>query len=71
MIKSKKWYQNQIKCLENATERLGSSIRTTMEICHNDIAEGFKMTKSDRILLDSIYKQLNQLKDDYYLYYRR
>jgi hypothetical protein len=69
-IKSKKWYQNQIKCLENATNQLGNSISRMMEICHNDIGEGFEQTRSDRKTLANMYSNLGNLKEEYYMYYR-
>lgn len=70
-IKSKKWYDNQIRCLTNAADYLENSIRTTMQICHNNISEGFSMTKSDRKKLDDTYTLLNKLKDERWLYHRR
>jgi flagellar biosynthesis chaperone FliJ len=70
-IKSKRWYENQIKALENAAKRTGQLIEscdwTTDPIKMSEIGKrNSPIQKQCKI----IYEQLNQLKDEYYLYYK-
>lgn len=70
-IKSKKWYENQIKALENAAKNTGRFIEncdwTTDPIKMAEIGGRNSPIQKE---CKKIYDKLNQLKDEYYLYYR-
>lgn len=69
-IKSKKWYENQIKALENATSKLHLDNSRMLEIYHNDIAGGFAAIKETEALYNRLNMKLGDLKQEYNLYYR-
>jgi len=68
-IKSKKWYENQIKALENATNKIHLNNNRMLEIYHNDIAGGFKAIESSKELGKNLTNKLGQLQEEYNLYY--
>lgn len=70
-IKSKKWYENQIKALENAAKNTGRFIEScdwTTDI--NKMAEIGKRNAPIQAECKKIYDKLNELKAEYSLYYR-
>ena len=75
-IKSKKWYENQIKALENAAKNTGKMINQGRWFI-----TGSKAYEEELILIQKenapiqaeckiIYDKLNRLKEEYNLYYR-
>lgn len=67
-IKSKKWYENQIKALRNA-ERHTSAFYS--ELQGNDSDKNIKENNTQiSAKLREIYAQLHKLEDEYWLYYR-
>jgi hypothetical protein len=69
-IKSKKWYQNQIKALENASSNLFNEGIRLSNIYLNDLPEMFKAQKPVKEEFNKNAKQLYKLKAEYSLYYR-
>lgn len=70
-IKSKKWYINQIKCLERAIKDTTNLALPVSEFMNKSIAEqSFKENKGIRDDLSVLYNQLNRLKAEFSLYYR-
>lgn len=70
-IKSKRWYENQIKALENAAKNTGRDIQ---ELPYNPKPEDYEAVMKYNSPIQKrcakIYEQLNKLKDDYWLYYK-
>lgn len=70
-IKSKKWYENQIKALENASENISYLALPVTEFMNKEIAEqSFRENKGIRDDLRVIHEKLNKLRAEYNLYYR-
>jgi hypothetical protein len=75
-IKSKKWYENQIKALENAAKNIGRLIYQPIwyEYGSKKYEEEMEFAMKENIPIHNackkIYDQLNKLKDEYNLYYR-
>lgn len=70
-IKSKRWYENQIKALENAAKNEASLALPVSEFMDKSIAEqSFRENKGIRDSLRRIYTELNLLRAEYNLYYR-
>ena len=70
-IKSKKWYENQIRALENAAKNEANLALPVTEFMNKSIAEqSFRENKGVRDSLSNIYSKLNQLRAEYSLYYR-
>jgi hypothetical protein len=70
-IKSKKWYENQISALENAAKNTGRFVEScdwTTDI--KKLEEIGKRNATYQAECKKIYSKLNQLKDEYYLYYK-
>lgn len=71
VIKSKRWYENQIKALENASKNVSNLALPVSEYMNPQIAEeSFKENKGIRDDLIIIHQRLNQLRAEYSLYYR-
>ena len=70
-IKSKKWYQGQIKALENAAKNTGRFIEscdwTTDPV---KLAEIGKRNSPIQAECKAIYEELNKLNSEYFLYYK-
>ena len=75
-IKSKRWYENQIKALENAARNTGRMINQGRWFI-----TGSKAYEEEQLLIQKenapiqaecrkIYEELNRLKDEYALYWR-
>ena len=69
-IKSKKWYENQIKALENASSKLFNEGVNLSNIYLNDLPEMFKAQEPVKEEFKKNAKQLYKLKREYSLYYR-
>ena len=69
-IKSKKWYENQIKALENAARKTGNLMETTDSTNNDYLCEVMKRNVPIQAECKKIYEQLNRLRDEYNLYYR-
>ena len=71
MIKSKRWYEGQIKALERAAHNTAYLALPVTEFMRPEIAEeSFKANAGVRAASAAIYSQLNILKAEYSLYYR-
>jgi len=70
-IKSKKWYENQISVRENAVKQLGLSIDDP----YNPDALRLEQAQKHNSLIQSqcreIYNEINELKYELSLYYRK
>ena len=70
-IKSKKWYESQIKALENAAKNTGRFMETCdWTIDPIKMSEIGKRKSPIQAECKIIYEKLNQLKGEYSLYYR-
>lgn len=69
-IKSKKWYENQIKALENATNKLYREGERLSDIYLNDLPDLFAAQKPIKEQSYKLLNKLNILKYEYNLYYR-
>ena len=75
-IKSKRWYENQIKVLENAAKNTARFIITPKcyeygtKAYEKDMLEVQKYNSPIQAECKKIYNKLNELKDEYNLYYR-
>ena len=69
-IKSKKWYENQIKALENATNKLHREGESLSYSYGNDIAGFSRAAKPIINKSDKLLHELRVLREEYYLYYR-
>ena len=69
-IKSKKWYENQIKALENAIHKLQTEGERLSAIYWNDNIGLFAARKTIILSLEHFTNRLNVLKDEYYLFYK-
>lgn len=75
-IKSKKWYENQIRALENAAKNTGRLIYQPIQYEYGSkkYHEEYKFALKENAPIMSeckrIYDVLNRLKEEYNLYYR-
>ena len=69
-IKSKKWYKNQIKALNNATDHLQFQGEDLARIYLNDLPGLFEARKPIKEQLKILSNKLNELKNEYWLYYK-
>jgi hypothetical protein len=70
MIKSKRWYENQIKALENAAKNTGNLMEKTDSTDNNYLCEVMKRNAPIQAECKIIYEKLNFLRAEYNLYYR-
>lgn len=75
-IKSKKWYENQIKCLENAAKNTGKLIYQPRDYEYGteQYYKEMEFTVKENVPIQNqckkIYDALNELRAEYNLYYR-
>lgn len=70
-IKSKKWYEGQIKALENAVKNTASFMNETpYNATPRQLEDTAKHNSGIQAECKKIYKRLNQLKEEYWLYYK-
>ncbi len=76
-IKSKKWYINQIQCLERAAKNTGNLMDTrgfygeyNSEAYWKHFRELCEINRPIQAECAKIYEKLNTLKAEYSLYYR-
>lgn len=69
-IKSKKWYENQIKANENALNNLHREATRLGSIYFNDLPSLFEANKPIKEKFNKVKSKLSDLKEEYYLYYK-
>lgn len=70
-IKSKKWYENQISVRENAVKQLGLSIDNPWNPDALRLEQALKHNSSIQAQCSEIYNEINELKYELSLYYRK
>jgi len=70
-IKSKKWYENQIKALETACHNMGKQIQETpYNATDLELEQYMRYNSSVQKDCKVLYEKLNELRAAYSLYYR-
>jgi len=69
-VKSKKWYEKNIGLYEHALENLHREGERMSHIYTNDLPEFYRAVRPINERYAEIKNKLENLKDEYYLYYR-
>lgn len=70
MVKSKKWYVDRIKVFEHALTNLHNESSRLADVFANELPEFYKANAPLKKKFDKIKNDLENLKDEYSLYYR-